>query len=257
MQLNSLTKLKDNRAGIGVGSGLFVRRPNEGETKYYLFMPGTTTPFFGGDTDTVEYSILQNTGKSKIFGKSSYDDKDVDFALHRDNVTRIEEFMDQTLEFLSVNEDGIGYEATGMVKYRPNDGEEGNVHTGTYTVAVSYVSPTAIPDVRPLIQDTVLFSNAIPESLNIASSDGKIINIESYETGYTITVKIKDNHGNDVSTFTATPTQPISGNKTGSVKFSKGTSSTGDNYACAYITISKDGYASWTTTVLLESHNAV
>lgn len=250
MQLNSLTRFQD-RPLSGLFTGLFVKRPSE--TKYYLFMPGTTTPFFGGDTDTIEYSILQNSGKSKIFGKTTYDDKDVDFSLHRDNVYRIEQYVDQALDFLSVNKDGIGYKATGMIKYKPNDAEESDVTTGTFTVAVTYVSPTAIPDVRPLIQDTVLFANAIPESLNLDTDEG-VVNIESYVDGYTIAVEIKDNDGKAVTTFTATPTQPLPTEKKGSVKFTKGAAATGDNYACAYITISKEGSASWTTTILLESH---
>lgn len=253
-KLNSLYNVNEKRAQTGLHSALFVKEPSE--SKYYLFMPGTTTPFLGGDYDTVDISILQSNTKGKIFGKMSIDDETVDFMLHRDNVVRIESFVDKTLDFLSVTADGLGYKSTGMVKYKPNDGEEDGAHTGTYTIVATYVSKEAIRDVRPLIQDTVLFSNAIPESLNIASSDGETINIESYVSGYTIAVTIKDNDGNNVSTFTATPTQPTSG-KTGSVKFSKGPSSTGDNYACAYITISKEGYASWTTTVLLESHNAV
>ncbi|MCM1437789.1 MAG: hypothetical protein NC131_01065 [Roseburia sp.] len=251
MQLNSTTRFQE-RPISGLFSGLFAKRPTE--EKYYMFMPGTTTPFFGGDTDTIEYSILQNSGTSKLFGKTSYDDKDVDFALHRDNVYRIEQYVDQQLDFLSVNQDGIGYKATGMIKYKPNDLEEGEVATGTFTVAVTYVSPTAILDVRPLIQDTVLFEDAIPDSISIDSADGKTVIISSYDEGFNIAVEIKDNDGKAVTTFTATPTQPLATEKKGSVKFTK--NGTGDNYACAYITISKTGFASWTTTILLESHDS-
>lgn len=252
-KLNSLYDVNENRAQTGLHSALFVKRADE--EKYYLFMPGTTTPFFGGSYDTVEISILQNSGKGKLFGKMTYDDKEVDFMLHRDNVIRLESFVDQQLDFLSVTADGLGYEATGSVKYSPNDATEGDPHTGTYTVAVTDVSTEAIRDVRPLIQDTVLFKNAIPESLNIKSADGETVNIESYVDGYTIAVEIKDNDGNAVTTFTATPTQPLPTEKKGSVKFTKGALATGDNYACAYITISKEGSASWTTTILLESHS--
>lgn len=251
-KLHSLYNVNESRAQTGLHSALFVKKPSE--DKYYLFMPGTTTPFLGGDYDTVEVSILQSDSKGKLFGKMTIDDEDVDFMLHRDNVVRIESFVDQTLDFMSVTADGLGYKSTGMVKYRPNDGEEGDPHTGTYTIVATYVSKVAERDVRPLIQDTVLFANAIPESLNLDTDEG-VVNIESYVDGYTIAVEIKDNDGKAVTTFTATPTQPLPTEKKGSVKFTKGTSATGDNYACAYITISKEGSASWTTTILLESHD--
>lgn len=251
-KLHSLFNVNESRAQTGLHSALFVKKPSE--DKYYLFMPGTTTPFLGGDYNTVEISILQSDSKGKLFGKMTIDDEDVDFMLHRDNVVRIESFVDQTLDFLSVTADGLGYKSTGMVKYKPNDGEEGDAHTGTYTIVATYVSKDAIKDVRPLIQDTVLFANAIPESLNITSTDGETVNIESYDAGFNIDIKILDNDGNTVTTFTATTTQPLTTEKKGSVVFKKGTTATGDNYACAYITISKTGFASWTTTILLESH---
>lgn len=255
LNLKSLTNFNDNRANSGLETGLFVRRPSKGETKYYLFMPGTTTPFLSGDYDTIEYSILQNGYKSKIFEKMTIDDKEVEFALHRDNAIRIQEFVGEQLDFLSVTQDGIGYEATGSIKYKPNDAEEGSVHTGSYTIVASSVSTEAIPDVRPLIQDTVIFKGAVPESIDVSSADGVTVPIESLVDGYTIAVEIKDNDGKVVTTFTATPTQPLPTEKKGSVKFTKGTSATSDNYACAYITISKEGSASWTTTILLESHD--
>lgn len=250
-KLNSLYKVNESRAQTGLHSALFVKK--SGEEKYYLFMPGTTTPFLGGDYDTVEISILQSDNKGKLFGKMTIDDEEVEFMLHRDNVIRLESFVDQTLDFLSVTADGLGYKSTGTVKYAPNDAEEGEAHTGTYTIAATDVSKEAIIDVRPLIQDTVLFANAIPDSIDLTDGS-QTISVESYITGYTIAVEIKDNDGNTVSTFTASETQPTTTAKTGSVTFTKGSSSTGDNYACAYITISKTGLAPWTTTVLLESH---
>lgn len=249
-KLHSLYNVNESRAQTGLHSALFVKKPSE--DKYYLFMPGTTTPFLGGDYDTVEISILQSDSKGKLFGKMTIDDEDVDFMLHRDNVVRIESFVDQTLDFMSVTADGLGYKSTGMVKYKPNDGEEGDAHTGTYTIVATYVSKDAIRDVRPLIQDTVLFANAISESLNIGT-DGQTVNIESYDEGFNIDVKILDNDKKEVTTFSKTVTQPLTSEKKGSVKFTA--SGTGDNYACAYITISKEGFASWTTTILLESHN--
>lgn len=250
-KLNSLYKVNESRAQTGLHSGLFVKRVNE--EKYYLFMPGTTTPFLGGDYDTVDISILQSDSKGKLFGKMTIDDEEVEFMLHRDNVIRIESFVDQTLDFMSVTADGLGYKSTGMIKYKPNDGEEDDAHTGTYTIVATYVSKEAIRDVRPLIQDTVLFANAISDSLDLTDKS-QTVNVESYVEGYTISVEIKDNDGNTVNSFTSTVTQPTTNSKTGSVTFTKGTLATGDNYACAYITISKTDFASWTTTILLESH---
>ena len=233
-KLNSLYNVNENRAQTGLHSALFGKLSNE--EKYYLFMPGTETPFFGGDYNTVTISILQNSGTGKLFGKMSYDDKDVDFMLHRDNIIRIESFVDKQIDFLSVTADGVGYKATGSVKYKANDGTEDDAHTGTYTVAVTNVEDKAIPD-----------------NINIDSTDGTTVNIESYDEGYNIDVKILDNDGKEVPAFSKTITQPTTGTKKGSVKFTA--SGTGDNYACAYITISKDGFASWTTTILLESHD--
>lgn len=256
MNLNSLSKVNESRAQTGLHSALFVKLPSE--DKYYLFMPGTKTPFLGGEYETVDIKILQSNTTGKLFGRMTIDDEEVEFMLHRDNVVRIESFVDKTLDFLSVTADGLGYKATGMVKYKPNDGEDGDPHTGTYTISATYVSKNAVRDIRPLIKDTVFFANAIPESRNLDVDDGTV-NIESYDEGFKLEVAIKDNDGNTVDAFEAETTpakDTVATGKTGSVKFKKKDGITGDNYACAYITISKTGFAPWTTTVLLESHTA-
>lgn len=255
--MNSTHNFNETRATTGLNSALFVKRANE--TKYYLFMPGTETPFPGGSYDTVEISILQSKNKGKLLGKMNIDDEEVKFMLHRDNVVRMQEYTGEQLDFLSVTPDGLGYKSTGTVEYSPDNATEGDPLTGTYTIAYSGKEDKATIDIRPYVQDTILFNCAIPVSINVDNAEESTINIVGSESGYTLDVKVLDNDGKDMSTYFTITNSATSEttNKNSTIKFSSIGTGTQTIYACAYVTIKKSGFASWTTTILLETHKGV
>ena len=250
--MNSLTNFKENRTQKAYGSGLFAKKSTE--TKYSLFLAGTTTPFVFGAPETISFDILQSPTEGKLIGRTAIDDKEVTFMLHRDNVHRLEQFVGEPVDFMSVTADGEGWRFAGTVDYRPNDATGSDPHTGTFTIVASSTEKKAVVDIRPYIQDTVFFTNVIADNLgNVTNNDttANTVNIECSEPGATIAVAIKDSEtGEDTSAFTGTTTQPQNTSKNGSVVFSA--TGTG-KYAVAYITVSKTGFAPWTTTVLLAS----
>jgi hypothetical protein len=248
--MNSVSKFEENRAQLAYGSALFVKKASDTDGKYYLLLPGETTPFVVGSNDTVEFDILQSPTKGKLMGKATIDDKEVEFMLHRDNVYRIEQFLDQTLDFLSVTPDGLGYKATGEISYRANDGTSGDPFKGTFTIVCKSADKTAVMDIRDMVKDTVLITNAVPYSLDIGTASNEVT-IEGTEDDFTITTAVKNNDGDTVTTFTATAGSVSNG--VGKVTISKGTGATAGSHAILYITVSKTGLADWTTTILLNA----
>lgn len=252
MEFYSLNKLEDHRMQNGYGGALLIRNTvdNPAQTKYELLIGGETVPFVFGETETVEVDIMQSETKGKIQGKMSIDDKDVDFLLHRDNIYRLEKFANGKMyDFLSVTKDGVAYKCTGTITYKPNDVSGSDAHRGTFRLVCASAEKKPIMDVRELFMDTCLFTDAVDSDLAVDTT-GKDILIRSNVSGFSYSVAIKNNAG--VSTkFTAAPATGAATGDSATIKIKAAEGATATDYAIAYITISKTGYASWTTTVRL------
>lgn len=231
-----LNKYCENRAMNGYQSALLYKESNE--TLYHLVLPLESAPTVSGSVDTFDFDILTCPSKGQVEGKESLDQKDVDFLWHRDNVLRLESMQGRVLDFMVVYQDFTARTFTGTIKVRPQDAGA-DIMRGTFTITPMSARAGTILDARDLIQDTVVFTNSIKPMLNM-TGNSETIEVKTDPTTATFTVE------SDNSNFNGS----VSGN-TLTINY------TGDGdeveYAVITITASAEGYASWTTTIAVQS----
>ena len=250
MNKNAFFKYVESRGQNAYGSAILVKTQADTDGKYSLLIASETVPAIFGTQGSFEFNLVNAPTIGKIADKMTLDDKEVEFLLHRDNIYRLESLKDQILDFLYLTPDLMAWKFTGTISARPNDATA-EILRGTYTITPMSADPTPIMDARPLIKETIAITNSVPESIQVSTvTGGTKIKIECDVIGFTASVVIKDNNG--VSTdFTATGITQATTEKSGEITIT-GSSATSSDYAIAYITVSKAGYASWTTTVALQ-----
>jgi hypothetical protein len=248
MNKDAFFKYVETRGQNAYGSAILVKEQNA--AKYSLLIASETVPAVFGSQGSFEFNLVNSKTIGKIPDKVTLDDKEVEYLLHRDNVYRLESLKDKVLDFLYFTPDFMGWHFTGMISNRPNDATA-EVLRGTYTITPMSADPSPIMDARSLVMETISITDAVEDSVVVpTSADGISIPIVCDVEGFTVTTAIKDGAtGQTTTKFTATATTATGTKAT--VKIT-GASATATDYAIAYITVSKTGMASWTTTVALQ-----
>ena len=70
--------------------------------KYVLLLPLETLPSVVGSTNTVDNDVTTSRVIGKIKGKKTIDDKDITFLWHRDNIERLNEFVEDWRELMLI-----------------------------------------------------------------------------------------------------------------------------------------------------------
>lgn len=240
---NTFWQYDENRAKAGYKSAWLVKNPNDTNAngKYSLIGLTTTVPYPFGDTETFDINVLQSSSIGKVEGKTSMESVDVSVYHHRDNAYRYNELSGQVLEFMSINSEYVGYKFSGTLKYKP-DSAESSENTATVTVTPISGSEVPIYDARSEIIETLCIAGVIPETVKIDT----IVDFAVKQTGVVPTFSIsKIASGTNTSTIATATTDYVADNSKITFK------STG----LFVITISATSYASWTTTVFVESAN--
>lgn len=248
-----LQKYCEKRAMSGYGSALLYKEANE--SKYHLLLPLETVPTVSGSVDSFDFDILTCVSKGQVEGKESLDQVDVDFLWHRDNVARLEDLQGRVLDFMTVYQDFTARTFTGTIKVRPQEAGA-DIMRGTFTITPMSATARTLLDARDLIMDTVSITNQIPSSIEITAETAATgvsieINTDPAFASATITTKMADNETD--FTITPTPAEDPTESKAGVpakvvIKPNVALES-GNHYGLAYITVSANDYASWTTSV--------
>ena len=245
----------DKRTVTGKSSMLLYRDPLvDIDNKYHILIPLTTVPFVAGSVDTVEYSFTTSETKGKLETGTTLDEKETEVMLHRDNIKRLEALHGKVLDFLVVNGDFSGRGFVATVSLRFNDQTRDEVSTGTLTIVPKSADTVSILDCRPLIKETAVFTNAIPDRLTIGT-EGQKFAVTTYPSDATITANMLAVYNPNTRTSTANTNfvvdQESLANKI--VKISKSAEAAeGPQYGIVEITATKEGFASWSTTVAVE-----
>ena len=227
--MNLYDKFDDTRAQNGIGSQLNVW--DETLKKYKLFLPLETVPAVVGSTDSVEVDLLTSSMKTKILGKTSIDDKDVEYLWHRDNLRILRNAKGKQLKFLVSYPDFTGWKFEGEIVYRPNDATSDKL-TGTATIIANKVDESETEDVRDMLAKTCFITSIVPDVLNVTTGS---------------TTKIELTGSTSDATFTATSNnETISAQVTGKELT---ISATSEGNAIVTIKASASKMASWETTI--------
>lgn len=232
---NSFFQYNETRAQSGYRSAWLVKRA--GADKYSLVGATETVPYVFGDKDTFEFDILQSPTKGQVEGKMSLEPQDIEVLHHRDNAYRFEKMKGQSLDFMVINAEFVGYKFVGTLDYRPNNADA-DVNRATVTITPMSAQTIPVFNARPEVEETLCFASAIPATIKV----GDEIDL-SVTQGVTPTVTAVI-----IADGTNAETDATANLVTADIK--NVTISVAGLYA---ITVSADGYAPWITTVYVES----
>lgn len=246
-----MQKYCENRGMNGYGSALLYKDSTvDLDGLYHLLLPLETAPSVTGSVDTFDFDILTCPSKGQVEGKETLDQKDVDFLWHRDNVRKLESLQGKVIDFLVVYQDFTARAFTGTIKVRPQDAGA-DIMRGTFTLTPMSAQTTTILDARDLIKDTVWFTNSIASRVVIdKTTKVSTVAVETNPSDAVVTTKVYAyNDGElvvDEDSFTAEY-------GTGKVTISYIGEGSKVEYAMVELTASKEGYASWVTTIAVEN----
>lgn len=249
MNKDAFFKYVETRGQNAYGSAILVKEASQ--EKYSLLIASETVPAVFGTQGSFDFNLVNSKVIGKIADKQTIEEKEVEFLLHRDNIYRLESLKDKTLDFLYLTPDFMGWRFSGTISSKPNDATA-EILRGTYTITPMTADPTPIMDARHLIEETIAITDSVPSELEIGSN-GQNVNIVCDVEGFTISTEIKSEQTGGSAKFSATA-GTVTGNK-GAVSITS-VGATETDYAIVYITVSKAGYASWTTTIALQGVNA-
>lgn len=232
---NTFFQYKEGRAVSGYKSAWLYKKPSE--TLYHLLAATESVPYPFGEKDTFEFDLLQSATKGQVEGKMSLDSVDVEVLHHRDNAYRFNALAGETLDFMSINAEFVGYKFNGTLSYRPNTAEA-DINKATVTITPMSADTVPVYNARELIQDTLCFANTVPATVK-ANETFSLAVTQSTAVVSVTAKKIADNGAETDVTASENLTTA-----------SSVSISTAGLYA---LTVSADGFASWTTTVYVES----
>jgi hypothetical protein len=234
---NSFFQIKETRALSGYKSAWLYKDAEIG--KYCLVGATESVPYVFGDKDSFEFDILQSATKGQIEGKPTLDTKDIEVLHHRDNAYRFGKMKGRTIDFMTINAEFVGYKYTGTLDYRPNDADA-DVNRATVTITPMSADGTPLFNARDEIAETLCFASAIPETIKIGDKIDLSVIQQSATVSYKM-VKIGANNAETDATASLTSTNP-----------KEATISEVGLYAITVSDTARE-YASWTTTVYVES----
>lgn len=223
--------IEDRALSEHTGSALLIKKASG---KYSIFLPLTGTGENGSTPDQLEKTAIGNKQKSYVEGRQDNPQKNIPFYSHRDNIRAIEKVQGETQDFIRLLPDFTGMKFSGKVSYMLNNTDVGNLEQGQLTITPE-TSDEFVDNCYDLVEDTVIFKNAIPEKTYINGKGTKEI---------ILTTEPADAIINASSETPSIATANVSDGKLTITGVANGS-------AIIKITASKTGYASFDRTILV------
>lgn len=225
--------VQESRARLSSGSGIYVM--DKTLDKFKLLLPTTQVPFPSKEAAEVEIKVVTADTIGKLSGISTLNAGTADFYLHRDSIAILEAISGSEQEFLSVLSDFSAYRYTATITYTANSSEMDAAMTGTITITpktdMEYVS-----NALPIMIPTLSFKSEIPAVVYLETTTGT----------YTQDIELKNSEGTvsaTVESATVASAQVSSNRLTITGK--------AEGSTVVKLTSELEGWASWTTTILV------
>lgn len=231
-----MNSIEDRALSEHRGSALLMKKANG---KYSILLPVTGTGENGATPAQLDKTAIGNKQATSVEGRQENPQKTIPFFTHRDNINVLEAIKGETHDFLRLLPDFTGFKYSGQVSYMANNTDVGSLEQGQITITPT-TSDEYVENCYDLVEDTVVFTSAIDEVANLATTGDnatKTIALSTNPAGATISAN-SDTQGVATVTYTAS---------TNSITI------TGVSAGSAIITIkaSKTGYASFTRSILV------
>lgn len=227
--MNDFNSVIDRALSEHQGSCIMNKKANG---KYSLFMPVTNTGELGSAPEQIQKTVIGNMAHSYIQGRKDSPQQSLTYYVHRDNLRLLNEYKGQTLDFLRVFPDFSAVKYSGMIDGTFSDTAIGSAEQGTISVTIT-VPEEIVDDCYDLIEDTAIFTNDIPQMVQIEGTGKHEFNVTMNPADATVTAT-SETVGVATAAF-ADGKVTITGVTAGS--------------AIIKLVVSADGYASWTRTV--------
>lgn len=177
--------IDDTRAMTDIGAAIFVKRA--GQSKYSLWLPVTNIPATGSAPDQVETTVTTSRKKTYTFGRQDNPQKECTFMAHRNNFKILKGDYNKQLDFLQINPDGTGWKFQGFVSFYQDEVSVGSNLTGKAVITVSSSEELPVDNVSDLIQDTAIFTSAVPSDVEITGTGTYVFDVVTDPAGATLT----------------------------------------------------------------------
>ena len=219
------------RATSGVGCALYMKN----SSNLYSFMLALeTVPAFGATPESIEIDVTTSKFITRIEGKATLEEKEVDFFLHRDSIRKLQSLDGKIVELMRINPDYTGEKCNCQISFASQDATSGDPNKGTLKITpVEYLG--FVDNCYGMLQPTVKFASAIDGVVEVDAAKSSVINIATDPADATVTVASEDEKVAK-ATF-ADGKLTISGVAAGA--------------AVVVISAAKENFAPWETTVLV------
>lgn len=177
--------IDDTRAMTDIGAAIFAKRA--GQSKYSLWLPVTNIPATGSAPEQVETTVTTSRKKTYTYGRQDNAQKECTFMAHRNNFKILKNDYNKQLDFLQVNPDGTGWKFQGFVSFYQDEVSVGNNLTGKAVITVSSSEELPIDNVSDIIQDTAIFTSAVPSDVEISATGTYSFAVVTDPAGATLT----------------------------------------------------------------------
>lgn len=177
--------IDDTRAMTDIGAAIFAKRA--GQSKYSLWLPVTNIPATGSAPEQVETTVTTSRKKTYTYGRQDNAQKECTFMAHRNNFKILKNDYNKQLDFLQVNPDGTGWKFQGFVSFYQDEVSVGNNLTGKAVITVSSSEELPIDNVSDIIQDTAIFTSAVPSDVEITATGTYAFAVVTDPAGATLT----------------------------------------------------------------------
>lgn len=227
--MNDFNSVIDRALSEHQGSCIMNKKSNG---KYSLFIPVTNTGELGSAPEQIQKTVIGNLAHSYIQGRKDSPQQSLTYYVHRDNLRLLKEYKGQTIDFLRVFPDFSAVSYSGVIDGTFSDTALGSAEQGTITVTIT-VPEEIIDDCYDLIEDTAIFTNDIPQMVEVEASKTKELNITTNPASATVTA---------TSETADVATAAINGGKVTITGVKAGS-------AIIKLVVSATDYASWTRTI--------
>ena len=231
IQLFAINSIEDRALSEHKGSALLVKKTNG---KYSIFLPVEGTGENGSTPAQLDKTAIGNPQATSVEGRTENPQKSLPFYLHRDNINVLEEAKGKVLDFLRLLPDFTGFKYSGTVSYMANNTDVGGLEQGQLTITPT-TKDEYVDDCFDLVEDTVVFTSAIDEIVNITGTGTYQLNVTTNPADATISA---------TSGTTGVATATASSNQVTITGVSDGSS-------IVTIEATKTGYASFKRSILV------
>lgn len=226
-----LKSIEDRALSEHRGSALLMKKANG---KYSILLPVTGTGENGATPAQLDKTAIGNKQATSVEGRQENPQKTVPFFTHRDNINVLEAIKGETHDFLRLLPDFTGFKYSGQVSYMANNTDVGSLEQGQITITPT-TSDEYVENCYDLVEDTVVFTSAIDEVIEITGTGIKEISLTTDPADASITA---------TSEATGTATASISSGKLTITGVANGST-------IVTLEATKSGYASFKRSILV------